>query len=331
MAGVLDQEEIDALMGGLETGELETGAASEPGSSMRYNFNRHHYALQRLLEPLREVQEAYAEIIRDKTAELASNRCEVKVGEVVITDLAELVPRLATPCSLTVLNAPPIQRPLVLAIESDLVFDMVNRYFGGGSSLRKTRTNEKFSSTELQLSELFVEELIAELATAWHSLLDIAPAFASRESDPRHIDALNEEETLIATRFAVSFDSSEGGVWLLVPWNGLAPIRSQLKIADNNSTEAPDPDWSARFIDGLEEAHVELVAVVAEQKIKLKNALALKTGDVIAINDPKHIDLAIGGVRLMRAQFGVHNGQLAAQVVETLRNPVEQSNTQKRK
>ncbi|WP_372809769.1 flagellar motor switch protein FliM [Litorivivens sp.] len=323
MAGVLDQEEIDALMGGLETGELDTQTSTDIGFGTRYNFNRHHYALQRLMEPLREVQEAYAEAIRDKTGQLASNSCEVKVDEMIVTDLAELAPRLATPCSLTVLNAAPIAMPMLLAIESDLVFDIVNRYFGGGSSLRKSRTTEKFSATEVQLSQLFVEDLIAELAPAWHNFLDIAPTVIGRESDPKHVDVLDDNVTLVATRFAVTFDSSEGGIWLLVPWKGLEPIREQLKITANQQALPSDPNWSANFVDGLEDAKVELVAVVAEQKIKLKNALQLKTGDVIAINDPKNIELKIGGIRLMRAQFGVHDGQLAAQILETLRSPMQ--------
>lgn len=323
MAGVLDQEEIDALMGGLEAGEVDTQTDAQEASGARYNFNRHHYALQRLLTPLREVFNLYAEAIREKTAQLAANTCEVIVDEIIVTDLAELSPRLATPCNLTLLNAAPIVMPVVLAVESDLVFDIVNRYFGGGSSLRKTRNSDKFSATEIQLSNLFVEDLVAELRPAWHNLLDIAPTVIGRESDPKHLDALDDDETLVAVRFAVTFDSSVGGIWLMVPWKGLEPIRDQLKIASNQTSAPTDPQWHASFMAGLEGAKVELVAVVAEQKIKLKNALQLKKGDVIAINEPKTIDLKIGGVRLMKAQFGVHDGQLAAQVLETLRSPMQ--------
>lgn len=323
MAGVLDQEEIDALMGGLEAGAVDTQNDTPAGSGARYNFNRHHYALQRLLPALREVFNLYAEAIGEKTAQLAANTCEVVVDELIISDLSELSPRLATPCNLTVLNVAPIVMPVVLAVESDLVFDIVNRYFGGGSSLRKSRNSDKFSATEIQLSNLFVEDLIAELTSAWHNLLDITPSVIGRESDPKHLDVLDEDETLIAVRFAVTFDSSEGGIWLLVPWKGLEPIRDLLKISTHQMSTSTDPRWQASFMEGLEEARVELVAVVAEQKIKLKNALHLKKGDVIAINDPKTIDLKIGGVRLMKAQFGVHDGQLAAQVVETLRTPIQ--------
>ncbi len=322
MAGVLDQEEIDALMGGLEAGELETGGEDSSTSSKEFDFSKHHYALHRLLPDIREVHTAYAETLHEKIGKLSSAANQVEVDEVIVTDLDELGPRLATPCRLAIISAPPISRPMLLAVESDLVFDIVNRYFGGGNSLRKSRVSEKFSSTELKLSELLVEDMVTELASAWQPLLDISPSITGWEVDPHAVDALTEQEALVATRFKVNFESSEGGIWVIVPWLGLEPLRGKFKTSDNLALPNTDPQWQPRFIEGLEEASVEVVAILAEQKIKLKHALQLKKGDVIAINDPKEVDLKVGGVRLMRAQFGTHEGNMAAQVLEILRSPM---------
>nr|WP_246386522.1 flagellar motor switch protein FliM [Litorivivens lipolytica] len=323
-------------MGGLETGELETGEqeavgvesetavteASTGGKAKSFDYSKHHYALHRLLPKIREVHSNYAEALQEKIGKLSSSVNKVEIDELTVTDLDELSPRIDTPCRLAIITAKPIASPVLLAIESDLVFDIVNRYFGGGNSLRKTRLSEKFSSTEMKLSELLVEDMVTELAPAWQPLLDIAPTISGWEFDPRSVDALDEKEALIATRFKVNFDNGEGGIWVVVPWHGLEPLRGQLKTADNLALPNTDPNWQPKFVEGLEEASVELVAVLSEQKIKLKHAMQLKKGDVIAINDPKEVDIKVGCVRLMRAHFGTHEGNMAAQVLEILRSPM---------
>lgn len=326
MAGVLEQEEIDALMGGLSSGELDTDDQEAQAAATRnFDFSKQHYALRRLIPALEAVQSQYADAIKAKLARISASVDSVMANPIIVTSLAELSPRLATPCRIACIAATPMVNPLYLVVDSDLVFDMVNRYFGGSSSLRKTRASDRFSATEMRLSDLICEELVAEIAPAWHSLIDIKAEIKGWESDPRFIDGLEEDETLIATRFTVSFGNSEGSIWLILPWNAIEPVREKFNGAARHSKRENDPQWHSKLREGLEEAELELVAVLAQSRVKLKRALQLKKGDVIAINEPTDIALHIDGIPVMRASFGVHEGHMAAKITETTRTPLPRS------
>ncbi len=320
MAGVLEQEEIDALMGGLSSGELDTEAAAEEiAATHNFDFSKQHYALRRLIPALEVVQSQYADAIKAKLAQISTGIESVSAEPILVTSMAELSPQLSTPCRIANITASPLANSLFLVIDSDLVFDMVNRYFGGSSSLRKTRAGERFSATETRLSDLACKELVSELGPAWHSLINIQAQIKGWETDLRFIDDLEDDETILVTRFSVSFGNSEGGIWMILPWNAIEPVREKFNGAVRQSKREIDPQWSAKLRQGLDETEVELVAVLAQSRVKLKRALQLKKGDVIAINDPNDISLHIDGIPIMRASFGTHEGQMAAKITETTR------------
>lgn len=322
MAGVLDQEEIDALMGGLDSGALDTAAEQPQGPTQNFNFSKQHYALRRLLPALEGVNNQFADAALDKLARISPSIETVSAAPIAVTSLQELNPRLATPCRIATVAAAPLTTPIYLIVDSDLVFDMVNRYFGGGNSLRKSRSSERFSTTELRLSEQIGEELLAELKPAWHSLIDIQVEIGNWENDTRFIDDLEDDETLLATRFVVSFGESEGSIWLVIPWKGIEPVRDRFGGAAKHGKREHDPEWDKKLRKGLEETELELVAILAQSRVKLKRALQLKKGDVIAINEPAEISLSIDGIPLMRASFGTHDGKIAAKIIETTRTPL---------
>ncbi|MFT5576053.1 MAG: flagellar motor switch protein FliM [Bermanella sp.] len=320
MAGVLEQEEIDALMGGLSSGELDTDAQNgDTAAAHNFDFSKQHYALRRLIPALEVVQSQYADAIKARLAHISAGVESVTAEAILITSLAELSPRLATPCRIANISATPLASSLFMVIDSDLVFDMVNRYFGGSSSLRKTRAGERFSATETRLSDLVCEELVAELGPVWHSLIDIKAEIKGWECDPRFIDELEDDEALIVTRFNVSFGNSEGGIWLIIPWNAIEPVREKFNGVVRQNKRENDPQWHSKLLQGLDATEVELVAVLAQSRVKLKRALQLKKGDVIAINDPSNIALHIDGIPVMRGSFGTHEGQMAAKITETTR------------
>lgn len=320
MAGVLEQEEIDALMGGLSSGELDTeGQDVAPVATNNFNFSKQHYALRRLIPALEAVQSQYADAIKAKLARISATIESVSAESIQLTSLAELGPELATPCRIACITAAPLARPVYIVVDSNLVFDLVNRYFGGGSSLRKTRAGERFSATEMRLSDLICEELVSEIAPAWHSLIELTPSIKSWESDPRFIDELEEDETLIATRFNVSFGGSDGGIWMIIPWSAIEPVREKFSGAARHSKRENDPKWHNKLRLGLDETELEMVAVLAQSRVKLKRALQLKKGDVIAINDPNDIALHIDGIPVMRASFGTHEGCMAAKITDITR------------
>ncbi len=323
MSGVLEQEEIDALMGGLQSGEVEAGT-DQPGATAfaRYDFAKQDYAIRRLIPAIAVVQTQFADAIKSRVGALVPGLSEVAIDKLAVMKWDELLRTLEPPCGIAVVQAPPLAAPMFLAFESALVFDLVDRYFGGRQRLLKTRTAERFSGTELRFLETLGEALLPDLAGAWQSVLNIQPTLSTWHGSARHVEELAEGDTLIASRLAVSLGELGGGLWVMVPWSALEAVRDRLGGPARSARRERDGRWRDKLRGGVEDSALEVIALLSEQSISLKQASQLKVGDILSIDSPESVELHIDDIPVMRGSFGTHEGQMAVKVAEiTLRPP----------
>jgi flagellar motor switch protein FliM len=66
---------------------------------------------------------------------------------------------------------------------------------------------------------------------------------------------------------------------------------------------------------GLQEAELELRAVLAQAKISLGELVRLTPGDIIPIDPPQDVTLLVGDVPLHKGRFGVSQGRNALKII----------------
>lgn len=66
---------------------------------------------------------------------------------------------------------------------------------------------------------------------------------------------------------------------------------------------------------GLQDAELELRAVLAQAKISLGDLVRLTPGDIISIEPPQEVTLLVGDVPLHRGRFGVSQGRNALKII----------------
>ena len=75
-----------------------------------------------------------------------------------------------------------------------------------------------------------------------------------------------------------------------------------------------DP-WGPALGVGLQDAELELRAVLAQAKISLGELVRLTPGDIIPIEPPQDVVLLAGDVALHRGRFGVSQGHNALKII----------------
>lgn len=319
MPGVLDQEEIDALMQGLSSGDVETETVEGGGTSFaKYDFAKQDYAIRRLIPAIAGIQSLFADALKERLGALLPSIGDVGVENIAIVKYDEWIRSLPAPCSIAIINAAPLPLPLYLVFEPDLVYDMVDRYFGGRSRLLKNRASERFSATELRFLAMLGQELVPDISASWQSVLDVDAQLAGWKSNPRYLDDLSDTETLIATRFTVALGELGGGLWLIVPWSAIDAVRESLGNLVRVGKRDRDARWHDKLQRGVEDAPLEVVAKLAESTISLRRAARFKVGDIIAIDSPDFATLEVEGVPMFGGAFGTHQGRLAVKVEEML-------------
>lgn len=304
MSDVLDPEELEALM----AGEEDNG----PGKG-KYNLARQDYAVQRLIPALSLIQSQFANATKDRMQEFVAAVSSVQTDKITVMKFDEMVNTLSAPCSLSVVQGLPMSASLFLAFESELVFQLVDRYFGGsGASQQGDR--ETLSVSEFSFMEMLNTALLPDIASAWKSVIKTDPTIAAQYNDPRMLDTISEADSLVATRFTINIGDFVGGLWSIVPWSAIDAVRDSLSDPAQSKRKPSSDDWRDRLLEGLASAPIELVAVLAQTKLSLKKVAGLKVGDIIDLPSPDELILEVDGKPFMRGRFGSHQGNLAVKL-----------------
>jgi len=156
--------------------------------------------------------------------------------------------------------------------------------------------------------------LLPDLGQAWHSVVDISPTLLERHSDLRFVDHLKQSDNLLAARFAITMPGHDCGVWMLVPWAAIDPVREHLGGQGRASRQEHDEQWRQRLLAGIEATSLSVVARLNESTMSLSKVSRLAVGDVLPIDSPQGVTLLIEDLALMAGTFGTHQGQLAVKV-----------------
>ncbi len=103
-----------------------------------------------------------------------------------------------------------------------------------------------------------------------------------------------------------------------MPYSMLEPLRDLLDAGGSADATETNGRWSSALRDDVDDAEIDLNAVLGEATITLADLLNLKPGDVIPCDFNGSITLNAENVPLFRGNFGVSRGQQAVKINERL-------------
>ena len=116
-------------------------------------------------------------------------------------------------------------------------------------------------------------------------------------------------------RFTGEFAACGGAIDWLLPDALLAPIREALASDGGKAPTRKQEAWAPAFSAALQDADVEIRAVLAQTEISLRELVNLAPGDIIPIDPPQDVTLLAGEVRLHRGRFGISQGRNALKIL----------------
>ncbi len=111
MAGqeVLNQDEIDALLNGVDQGAVSTEPAAPPGEARQYDFSREMRIVRGRMPTLEMVNERFARQLRVSVYNLLRRQVEIAVGQVSMKKFSEYTHSLSLPVNLNLVKINPLR------------------------------------------------------------------------------------------------------------------------------------------------------------------------------------------------------------------------------
>ena len=293
---LLSQDEIDALLHGVDDGLVQTEMAAEPGSVKSYDLT------------------SQDRIVRGR---MLRRSADVAVGGVQVMKFGEYVHSLYVPTSLNLVKIKPLRGTALFILDAKLVFKLVDNFFGGDGRHAKIEGRE-FTPTELRVVRMVLEQAFIDLKEAWQAIMEVNFEYINSEVNPAMANIVGPSEAIVVSTFHIELDGGGGDLHVTMPYSMIEPVREMLDAGFQSDLDDQDERWVKALREDLLDVDVPLSATVARRQLRLRDILHMAPGDIIPVDLPEELIMRANGVPSFKVKLGSHKGNLALQVVEPI-------------
>lgn len=305
---VISEEEVAAL---LDKKEGEGGAKPyDLAGTQRITRGR--------LPALETIHDTFARSFRVALFNLLQREPQVTFEGVRTQKAGDYLAAVKTPASLDICRIKPLPGTALLVFDPALVFLMVDTYFGGPGKAGERAADRGLTPTEVRFVQVVLKQVAVDLASAWAPVAQVEIELVKHESNPLFASVAAPTDTVLVNRFMVELPAGGGALDLVMPAAMIEPLREVLTagiVAHASNGEA----WAPALATHLQDASVEVRAVLTEVDISLGELLRLKPGDVLPIEAPRDVRLYAGDRPLYAGRFGLSRGCNAIKIMGPLR------------
>ncbi len=313
---LLSQDEIDALLHGVDDGDVETAEEAEvdEGGVRPYDLASHERIVRGRMPTLEMINERFARLTRMSLFNLLRRAGDVTVGGVQVMKYGDYVHTLYVPTSMSLVRIYPLRGTALFIMDAKLVFKLVDNFFGGDGRHAKIEGRE-FTPTETRLVQKVMAQFFVDLKEAWSPVMTVDFENLGHEVNPAMANVINPTEVVVVSTFQVDLEGGSGEFHLAMPYSMLEPVRELLVAGFQSSEDEKDERWQIALRRDITRAELRLQITVAECEMTLREVMELEAGDVIPIDMPESFALKVNKVPLFECKLGTSRGNLAAKVV----------------
>ena len=319
MQDLLSQDEIDALLHGVDDGDIETDSDEDDGSASNYDLTSQDRIVRGRMPTLEMINERFARYTRISLFNLLRRAADVAVGGIQIQKFGEYIHTLYVPTSLNMVKFRPLRGTGLMVLDAKLVFKLVDNFFGGEGRHAKIEGRE-FTPTELRVVEMVLRDAFVDLKEAWKAVYPIEFEFVNAEVNPAMTNIVSPSEVVVVSTFHIELDGGGGDLHITLPYSMIEPIRETLDAGLQTDADDVDDRWIQSLREDVMDAKVDLECRLIEKTLPLKDIIDLQEGDVVLVDMPEDFVVKANGVPVVKAKLGTSKGNLALQVLGKLKS-----------
>jgi flagellar motor switch protein FliM len=316
----LSQEEVDALLKGVN-GDQEEQAAPEEVSGVRtYNLATQERIVRGRMPTLEIINERFARLLRIGLFNFLRRSAEVSVGSVRVSKYSEFIRNLVVPTNLNLVHMKPLRGTALMVFDPGLVFLLVDNLFGGDGRFHTRVEGRDFTQTEQRIILRILDIVFEAYTKSWEPVFPVEFEYIRSEMNTQFANIATPNEVVVSSTFTVELGSVSGQIHFCMPYSMIEPIRDALTSSLQGEALEVDKRWIRLMTQQIQIAEVELVAALGTAKTTFHDLLNMQAGDIIPLNIPPTIEATVDGVPVMECTYGLLNGQYALKVEKLLAN-----------
>lgn len=321
MSDLLTQDEIDALLHGVdEVEEDDTGLATAPGV-MTFDFSSQDRIVRGRMPTLELVNERFARHMRISLFNMMRRTAEVSINGVQMLKFGEYVHTLFVPTSLNMVRFRPLKGTALITMEARLVFILVENFFGGDGRYHAKIEGREFTPTERRIIQMLLKLVFEDYKEAWAPVMDVEFEYLDSEVNPAMANIVSPTEVIVVSSFHIELDGGGGDFHVAMPYSMLEPIRELLDAGVQSDKGDTDLRWSKALRDEIMDVQVGLSTRLLQTEVTLRQLMNFRAGDVIPVTMPESLLVFVEDLPTFRAKLGRTQDKVAIKIAEKIKRP----------
>ena len=314
-ADLLSQDEIDALLHGVDSGAVETEPEPViPGEVKSFDLASQERIVRGRMPTLEMINERFVRLWRVGLFNLLRRSAELSVRGIELHKFMDYVHTLYVPTNLNLVKIKPLRGTALVLFEPKLVFTVVDNFFGGDGRYPTKIEGREFTPTEMRVIQLMLKQTFEDLQEAWAPVLKVEFEYLNSEVNPHFATIVSPREYIVVSRFHVELEGGGGELHVTLPYSMIEPIRDLLDAGVASDRVDRDEGWVTAMHEQLREAEVEFTCTLAEVRSTIGDIVNWKAGDIIPFEMPDEVPLSIEKQPLFYGAIGVSDGHQAVRI-----------------
>lgn len=328
MAEVLSQNEIDALLSALSSGELKPEEVSKDDEKQKvkqYDFKSPQKFSKDHLRTLELIYDNYSRIIANYLTGQVRSNVKVKIESVQQITYDEFIHSVSNPTILTVFKMPPLNGSLLFETNPQFVFQIIDVLLGGtGNSKYKLR---EFTDIDKNVIKNLNAALISNMKLAWEDVIEVEPEVEGLETNPALNQTMAPTEPVALITFSVEMGKNNTFINLCIPYMSIEKILDKLVVQYwfQESDESLLKESREKLKERLYMSQVALTAVLGTTNINVNDFLKLTVGDVVTLGNKSDsaVELFVEDKSYYYGKPGTIGKNLGIQILDIVDKDVE--------
>jgi len=199
LAKILSQDEIDALLTTVSTGEKDAESEGLGDEKLRsivaYDFKHPNRVSKDQIRTLENLHDNFAGHFSSSLSTALRTIVDVDLVSVDQITYSEFIMSLVSPSCTYTYAAPPLEGVCLVDFNPTLTFSIIDRMFGGRGKILETE--RELTGIEQSVMGTLVQRLYKQLEKSWQHLVEIEIEQKSYENNPQFIQIVPPGETVV--------------------------------------------------------------------------------------------------------------------------------------
>jgi flagellar motor switch protein FliM len=308
---IITDEEKDALLDGVESGDVEVHADGETryANVREFEFPPRARIVSNSFPRLRTLNEQLAVKASRRLGKILNTEVDLTCSGIDLMNFGQA--GLDPQTMILEVSLAPFEGRALICLDAGAMGQLVEAFFGGDAGNPGSSGSDGYTAGERAVASIFGRELLSILVDTWAPIDALKADVEGIRQDTDVIEVIEPTDEVICSSFDIEFAGRASRFRLVMPSTMLQPVLPALEGKKRERDAQEDARWERVIRSGVTRSTIAVSSTVGEARLTLRDVVDLKPGDVINIDNPSAGRLLAADVPVLSGRFGVHDGHYA--------------------